>query len=61
MVGNFKDGFRVIFGVLIEMDKKVNEMLGINLVLAERLKDKALQQPGIPYRLVGLMTYANIC
>jgi hypothetical protein len=61
VVGNLKDGFRVVFGVLMEMDKKVNETLGINLVLAERLKDKALQQPGIPYRLAGLMTYANIC
>ena len=61
VVGNLKDGFRVAFGMLMEIDKKVNETLGINLVLAERLKDNALQQPGIPHRLAGLTTYANIC
>lgn len=47
VVGNLKDGFRVAFGVLMEMNKRVNETLGMNLLLAERLDGKALQQPGI--------------
>jgi hypothetical protein len=61
VVGSLKDGFRVAFGVLMETNKKVNETLGINLVLAERLKDKALQQPGIPHMLASLTAYANTC
>jgi uncharacterized protein YoxC len=47
VIGNLNDGFRVTFGVLMETNDKVNEMLGINLVLAERLKDRAMQQTGI--------------
>jgi hypothetical protein len=56
VVGNLQDGFRVAFGVLMEMNKKLKEVLGINLVLAERLKDKAQQQPGNIYRLTGLVS-----
>ena len=51
VIGNLKDGFRVAFGVLMETNKKVNEMLGINLVLAERLKNRVLQQTGTVPRL----------
>jgi hypothetical protein len=43
LVGNLKDGFRVVFDVLMETNKKVNEVLGTNLVLVDRLKDRSLQ------------------
>ncbi len=46
VTGNLNDGFRVAFGVLMETNKKVNEILGTNLVLVERLKGRALQQTG---------------
>ncbi|KAK4182226.1 hypothetical protein QBC35DRAFT_510361 [Podospora australis] len=44
LMGNLKDGFRVAFAVLMDTNKKVNEVLGIKLVLAERLKNRELQQ-----------------
>jgi ABC-type transporter Mla subunit MlaD len=43
LVGNLKDGFRVAFDVLMETNKKVNEVLGTNLVLVNRLKDRSSQ------------------
>jgi chromosome segregation ATPase len=46
LVGNLKDGFRVAFGVLTETNEKVKEVLGTNLVLAERLKGRPPQQTG---------------
>jgi chromosome segregation ATPase len=51
VTGNLRDGFRVALGVLMETNKKVNEILGTNLVLAEQLKDRALQQTGTAPRL----------
>ncbi|KAH8747740.1 hypothetical protein F5883DRAFT_436983, partial [Diaporthe sp. PMI_573] len=43
LVGNLKDGFSVAYGVLLDTNRKVREVLGINLVLAERLEG-SLQQ-----------------
>jgi len=43
LVGNLKDGFRVAFDVLMETNRKVNEVLGTNLVLVDRLKDRSSQ------------------
>jgi hypothetical protein len=46
VMGNLKDGFRVACGVLMDTNKKVNEVLGTNLVLAERLQNRELQNAG---------------
>lgn len=61
VVGNLKDGFGVAFGVLMEVNRKVTEVLGVNLVLAKRLKDKAQQPPSTTRRPVGLITYTSTC
>ena len=47
LVGNLKDGFRVAYDVLIETNKKVTKILGKDLVLADRLKGRSLQETGI--------------
>lgn len=44
LVGNLKDGFRVAYDVLIETNNKVTKILGRNLVLADRLKGRSLQE-----------------
>jgi uncharacterized protein YicC (UPF0701 family) len=44
VVGTLKDGFRIAFGVLLETNMKVDKVLGTNLILAERLKDRSFQQ-----------------
>ncbi|RYP47144.1 hypothetical protein DL768_006754 [Monosporascus sp. mg162] len=44
LVGNLRDGFRIALSVLMETNKKVNQVLGINLVLADWVKDKLPQQ-----------------
>jgi chromosome segregation ATPase len=46
VVGNLKEGFSVAFGMLMDTNKKVNAVLGTNLVLAERLQNRELQQTG---------------
>ena len=46
LVGNLRNGFRVAFGVLTETNDKVKQVLGINLALMDRLRDRALQQTG---------------
>ncbi len=43
---NIRDGLRVAFDVLIETNKKVNAVLGIDLVLADRLMVRELQNTG---------------
>jgi len=44
LVGNLQDGFRVTFDVLTETNDKAKQVLGINLALMDRLRDRALQQ-----------------
>ena len=44
VVGNLEKGFSVAFGMLMDTNKKVNAALGTNLVLAERLQNRELQQ-----------------
>ncbi|KAK3897922.1 hypothetical protein C8A05DRAFT_47622 [Staphylotrichum tortipilum] len=44
VMGNLEKGFSVAFGILMDTNKKVNEVLGTNLVLAERLQNRELQQ-----------------
>ncbi len=43
LVGNLKDDFHVAFDILRETNRKVNEVLGTNLVLVDRLKDRSSQ------------------
>jgi hypothetical protein len=43
-MGNLEEGFSVAFGMLMDTNKKVNAVLGTNLVLAERLQNRELQQ-----------------
>jgi hypothetical protein len=47
LVGNLNDGFQVAFGILMETNKKVAEVLGTNLTLAEQLKGRSPQKTGI--------------
>lgn len=47
VMGNLKDGFRVALGVLMDTNQKVHEMVGANLVLAERLQNRELQHTGM--------------
>ncbi|OIW35572.1 hypothetical protein CONLIGDRAFT_676487 [Coniochaeta ligniaria NRRL 30616] len=48
LTGGLSDGFQVAFAVLSETNAKVNEVLGLNLILAERLRNRELQcaEPG---------------
>lgn len=46
LVGNLEDGFRVAYDVLLETNNKVNQVLGINLSLADRPRDMLQQQTG---------------
>ncbi len=46
VMGNLEEGFSVAFGMLMDTNKKVNAVLGTNLVLAERLQNRELQQAG---------------
>ncbi|EXL39768.1 hypothetical protein FOCG_17620 [Fusarium oxysporum f. sp. radicis-lycopersici 26381] len=46
LLGNLQDGFRVAFGVLEQTNTRVNKVLGINLVLMDIVKNRALQQTG---------------
>lgn len=46
-MGSFEERFSVAFGMLIGTNKKVNEVLGTNLVLAKRLQDRGLRQTGV--------------
>jgi hypothetical protein len=46
VVGNVEDGFRVAFNVLLETNERVKEVLGVNLALVDRLKDRSPQQTG---------------
>lgn len=43
---NLEKGFYVAFGMLMDTNKKVNAVLGTNLVLAERLQNREVQQTG---------------
>jgi hypothetical protein len=47
LIGNLQDGFRVAFGVLQETNKNVKKVLGRDLDLAIRVKDRQLQQAGM--------------
>jgi hypothetical protein len=46
VMGNLEEGFCVAFDMLMDTNKKVNAVLGTNLVLAERLQNRGLQQTG---------------
>lgn len=46
LVGNLEDGFGVAFNVLTETNEKVKQVLGINLALMDRLRDRAPRQIG---------------
>jgi hypothetical protein len=46
LVGNLEDGFGVAFDVLTETNDKVKQVLGINLALMDRLRDRAPLQIG---------------
>ncbi|KAF5694438.1 hypothetical protein FDENT_1167 [Fusarium denticulatum] len=46
LLGNLQDGFRVAFGVLEQINTRVNKVLGINLALMDIVKNRALQQTG---------------
>jgi hypothetical protein len=60
LMGNLQDGFRVAFDVLQETNANVKQVLGRNLDLAIRVKDKLPQQDGICFQLYMLREkYAN--
>jgi hypothetical protein len=46
LLGNIKDGFSVVVNQLIETNKKVNETLGKELVLAQHVRERRPQQNG---------------
>ena len=46
VMGNLEEGFSVAFDMLMDTNKKVNAVLGTNLVLAEQLQNRELQQAG---------------
>jgi hypothetical protein len=54
LIGDLQDGFRVAFGVLQETNKNVKQVLGRDLDLAIRVKDKLPQQAGICFKLYKL-------
>ncbi|KAK2055214.1 hypothetical protein LY76DRAFT_550699 [Colletotrichum caudatum] len=43
LTGNLQDGYQVAFRVLTEINSKVREGIGMNLTLAERLRNRELQ------------------
>ena len=47
LMGNLDGGFRVAFNVLTETNRRVNEVLGINLALVDWLKTRSLSPTGI--------------
>ncbi|KAK3301806.1 uncharacterized protein B0T15DRAFT_578059 [Chaetomium strumarium] len=46
VMGNLEEGFYVAVDILKDTNNKVNAVLGTNLVLAERLQNRGLQQTG---------------
>jgi len=46
VVGNLDDGFRVVVNILREINEKVKDKLGVDLVIAKRLGETRLQQAG---------------
>ncbi|OAQ91532.1 hypothetical protein VFPFJ_03272 [Purpureocillium lilacinum] len=48
LIGSQQDGFRVAFGVLDQTNERVNQVLGINLALMDRLRDRATQMGTTP-------------
>lgn len=47
LVGNLREGFRIAFGVLMETNENVRQVLGTNLALVDRLGSNAAQRAGI--------------
>ncbi|KAI6777572.1 uncharacterized protein J7T54_002883, partial [Emericellopsis cladophorae] len=59
LVGSLQDGFRVAFGVLEQINTRVNKVLGINLALMDIVKNQALQQTvdgTVPVRTSDVLT-----
>ena len=54
LMGNLQDGFRVAFGVLQETNANVKQVLGRDLNLAIRVKDKLPPQDGTCFKLYKL-------
>ena len=46
VIGNLRNGFSVASDVLLEMNKKVLKVLGVNLAIVELLKQRQLQSTG---------------